>query len=94
MSEFYVVHIAPVAKGDFGPSGYAVWSDDYITSRVVENGDVVEAIGPIETSYEEDYTDNGLEKTELSYRKVRLEDGFEGMVGWHEYDDRSGFEKL
>lgn len=87
----FVLVLPPVKPGDFGPSGLAVYSADYKDSRIVKDGDVVEAIGEPEISEERDFDDEGfLQITELEYRKVRLADGFEGTMCWSEFDGRSG----
>lgn len=84
----FTVRIAPVLPGDFGPSGYAVWADDYRSHTAVRNGDVVEAIGEVRVEVEGAPDD----LYELEYRKVRTSSGFEGTVCWHDFDGRSGFE--
>ena len=90
----FTVRIAPVLPGDFGPSGFAVYPTGSYHSKVVVDGDVVEAIGPIEVSLEHEYTDEGRETIEIAYRKVRLACGFEGTVCWTDFNGRSGFEAV
>lgn len=77
------LHIAPVKPGDFGLSGLAVYNEA-CDSVVVEDGAVIEALGPL-------MTDHGEGE---DYRKVRTSDGFEGNVIWWPFDRRSGFEAV
>jgi len=87
----FKAHLAPVKPGDFGPIAYAVWGDDILLgSETVRDGDVVEALGPVEVCTEGAYDD----MYEVAYRVVRLADGFVGKVCWSEYDGRSGFEAI
>lgn len=90
----FTVRIAPVLPGDFGPSGFAVYPKGSYHSKVVVDGDVVEAIGPIEVSVEHEYTDEGRETIEIAQRLVRLPCGFEGMVCWTDFNGRSGFQPV
>lgn len=91
----FVLVLPAVKPGDFGPCGLAVYGDDYKDSRLVRDGDVVEAIGEVEVSEERDYDDEGcLQITELGYRKVRLADGFEGTMCWSDFDGRSGMKAV
>lgn len=84
------LHVAPVKPGDFGPVGYAVWADDYVSSEVVRDGDVVEALGEVRVELEGDFDD----RYEIAYRLVRTSTGFVGTVCWHDFDGRSGFEAV
>lgn len=91
----FVLVLAPVKPGDFGPSGLAVYSDDYKDSRLIKNGDVVEAIGEIRTERERDYDeDDSVYYTTIAYRRVRLQDGFEGTTTWFDFNGDSGFKPV
>ncbi len=80
--------VLPAVKpGDFGPSGFAVWSEDYKSSEVVRDGDVVEALGEVRVETEGAYDD----MYEIGYRLVRTTTGFVGTVCWHDYNGHDGF---
>jgi hypothetical protein len=85
MSNAFRLHVRTVKPGDFGPSGFAVWSD-YPNCEVIKDGAIVEALGPL-------MTDHGPGE---DYRRVRTADGFEGNVIWFPYsiEDGSGFEEV
>ncbi len=87
----FTLVLPAVKPGDFGPSGFAVYSDDYSTSRLIADGAVVEAVGEVRTEREYEYTCDGREEYVLAYRKVRLSDGFVGEVCWHDFNGRDGF---
>ncbi len=84
----FIVRIPAAKPGDFGPSGYAVWAEDYKSSVAVVDGDLVETLGDVRVETEGSYDD----KHEIAYRKVRTSSGFVGTVCWRDYDGRSGFE--
>lgn len=94
-SNKFALVLPSVKPGDFGPTGYAVYGVDWrAESRVVGDGDVVEALAEVEYTQEREYTDEGMEIYEIAHRMVRLADGFEGHVCWHDFNGHSGFRRL
>lgn len=78
--------VLPTVKpGDFGPSAYAVYNEK-AECVLVRDGAIVEAIGEVEVEYEDD--------VKLGFRRVRLADGFEGRVTWHDFNGHSGFKAV
>jgi len=91
MSTFQYVH-GPVGPNDWIPFP-AVSKDDFsLGYAVLADGDLVEWFGEERFSTETDWTDDGPESYELTFRLVRhAKTGFEGWVSWFELHDGRGF---
>ncbi len=83
----FVLVLPAVKPGELGPSGYAVWAEDYRSNEIVKDGDVVEAVGNVYVEMRGRYDD----RYEMAYRRVRTASGFVGTVCWQDFNGREGF---
>lgn len=79
----FVLRLAPILPGNFGPTAYSVWSADYSATSTVRDGEVVEQLEQPYIVIEDKNTDD-----EYSYLccKVRLADGFFGTTIWYGFE--------